>query len=33
MLTAFNIKRMGYNKVQNITGGWVEWSKKGYPLE
>src|SRR5689334_21403055 len=33
MLAAQTLKSMGYTDVVNMTGGFNEWSKKGFPVE
>lgn len=32
-LATYSLVRMGYKGVISMDGGWVAWSKKGYPVE
>ena len=33
MLAAETLKKMGYNNVVNMAGGFTEWAKQGLPVE
>jgi rhodanese-related sulfurtransferase len=33
MLAAETLKKMGYNNVVNMAGGFTEWAKQGLPIE
>ena len=32
-LATYTLKRMGYEKAENMIGGWKDWLKAGYPVE